>query len=156
MATKAQLTKDFLALQEERVQEYAKLGDAHKTYLGTGPDYDLIPYRQAVHDATEKFKVLSTKIIAIRKSFEDDQSLKDKDVANFITKVQQLEEQKLRFTVEHQLAMEQAKDNPEDDLMAQNAQGLRKKLNGIAEDISEALEEVRYHLADLQEEDNCR
>jgi hypothetical protein len=35
--------KDFRALQEERVLHYKVLNDAHKTYLATGPLYDLVP-----------------------------------------------------------------------------------------------------------------
>ncbi len=52
-----------------------------------------------------------------------------------MAKVQLLEEQKLRFTVDCQLALQQAQDDPDDELLERNAKALKKKVTEIAEEI---------------------
>ena len=56
-----------------------------------------------------------------------------------MAKIQLLEEQKLRFTVDHQLALQQAQDDPDDELLDRNAKALKKKLTELAEEIRFAL-----------------
>ena len=58
-----------------------------------------------------------------------------KELSNFIAKIQLLEEQNLRLTVDHQLASQQALDDPDDELLERNAKGIKKKLTEIAQEI---------------------
>ena len=58
-----------------------------------------------------------------------------KELSNFIAKIQLLEEQKLRLTVDHQLASQQALDDPDDELLDRNAKGIKKKLTELAQEI---------------------
>ena len=46
-----------------------------------------------------------------------------------------MEEQKLRLTVDHQLASQQALDDPDDELLERNAKGIKKKLTELAQEI---------------------
>lgn len=146
------LGQDFLTLQEERVRQYVVLEEAHRVYLATRPEYKLDPYKQEVAKVTENFKSISTKIIEIRSKLSESQ----KDLANFINKVQILEEKKLRFTVDLQLAKQQALDNPEDELLERNVKGIKKEINNIVENINEALEDVRCRIYELREEETER
>ena len=137
------LIRRFLALQEERVREYSSLGEAHKKYLSTGPEYEFEQYRASVGKATAKFKEVSDKMIELKKEMSE-----WKELESLVGKVQEKEEEKLRFTVDLQLALQQAQDEPNDDLLDRNAQGIKKHLDKIAEEISDNLEEVRYLLHD--------
>ena len=82
-----------------------------------------------------------------------------------------MEEQKLRLTVDHQLASQQALDDPDDELLERNAEGIKKKLTELAQEIrlkfllplkfreslraffhfSETIEEMRYRVDDILE-----
>lgn len=147
----ATLGKDFLTLQEERVRQYKVLNDAHKAYMASGKSgaqYDITTYQETVSKVTGMFKNISEAVIKMRKTFEDDH--KDKDMANFLAKVQKLEEKKLKFTVDYQLALQQMQDEPSDELCERNAKGLKTGIGSTIEEINEALEEIRYHIADLK------
>ena len=148
------LAKDFLTLQEERVRQYRLLSDAHKTYLASAPDYNLEPYKLCVSDVTKSFKQLSERIIQMRKMFEDE--FQDPEMSHLVGKIQGLEETKLKFTVDHQIALQQVRDMPGDELVERNAQGLKKQLDVIIADINDTLEEVRYHVHDLQGDDDSQ
>lgn len=149
------LAKEILSLQEERVRQYGRLGDAYKSYLASGPDYDLETYKQCVNDVTMSFKQYSSRIIDMKNVIVAKHN--DNVMATFIEKLQDLEEEKLKFTVDHQIAMQQVHDLPDDELVERNAQGLKKKLNSIVVDINDSLEEIKYHIHDIQgdTEENC-
>ena len=68
--------------------------------------------------------------------------------------VQSLESMKLQFTADAQLAKQEVQDNPEDKLMDQNLRGIQKRLHEITQEITEALEEVKYLQADLLPSDD--
>ena len=61
---------------------------------------------------------------------------------------------KLQFTADAQLAKQEVQDNPEDKLMDQNLRGIQKRLHEITQEITEALEEVKYLQADLLPSDD--
>ena len=151
------LARDFFTLQEERVRQYASLDTRHREYLGTAPSYDIQTYQKAVTEATKNFKEISERIIEMRREFEEDFNEKVLDVhdmscyvaqlghechlvtckelTNFIAKIQILEEQKLRLTVDHQLASQQALDDPDDELLERNAKAIKKRLTELAQEI---------------------
>eukprot|EP00095_Tigriopus_kingsejongensis_P004476 maker-scaffold168_size293125-snap-gene-1.76 protein:Tk04476 transcript:maker-scaffold168_size293125-snap-gene-1.76-mRNA-1 annotation:"PREDICTED: uncharacterized protein C19orf60 homolog" len=149
-STVAALARDFLTLQEERVRQYAAWEQAHKAYLSSAPDYDLDSFQPTVTRVTQAFQEISRKIIDMKTEFE--QVLKAKDLANYLAKIQLLEQKKLKFTVDHQLALQQVDDHPDDDLMKRNEVAIKKELVAIAAEINETLEEVRYAIHDLEEE----
>ena len=70
--------------------------------------------------------------------------------------VQSLESLKLQFTADAQLAKQEVQDNPDDKLMDQNLRGIQKRLLEITQEITEALEEVKYLQADLLDEEEDR
>jgi DNA repair REX1-B len=69
-----------------------------------------------VTQATAKFKNLSRLILELASRASSDEC-RDETLANLIRKVQELEEKKLHLTVDHQLAQQQAQDNPDDELV---------------------------------------
>lgn len=139
-----ELGEEFKSLQERRVQVYAELNDAHKKYLQSGPEYDFSSYKQEVSKATGEFKSISTQVIEIQNKLDD-----DSDLRKFIQQVQDQEKEKLKLTVELQLA----KQKLQDDESANTCEV--KKLTGeiayVVDGINDALEEIRYILADLRE-----
>ena len=56
-------------------------------------------------------------------------------MSNLVAKIQLLEEKKLHFTVDHQLAMQQAKDDPDDELYERNVKSIKKRLTELAEEV---------------------
>ena len=66
--------------------------------------------------ATAKFQNLSQLILELGTQAESEEC-RDKTLANIIKKVQVLEEKKLHLTVDYQLALQQAQDNPDDQLV---------------------------------------
>ena len=99
--------KTVLSLQEERVKSYASLAEAHKAYLAKGPpDFDLPAFQPAVAAATQSFKEISEKILAVAASLEANGE--NKELVGHIRQLQALEEAKLKFTVDWQLAQQQA------------------------------------------------
>ena len=75
--------------------------------------------------------------------------------------VQKLEQEKLALTVEYQLAVQNLQDSsqkvinsspPDND--NEQCQGLRHQLHRLRDKISEQMEEVRYILADIQDQDH--
>lgn len=66
--------------------------------------------------STAKFQNLSRLILELGSRAESDEC-RDKTLANIIKKVQTLEEKKLHLTVDHQLALQQAQDSPDDELV---------------------------------------
>ena len=183
MHAKILVAKDFLTLQEERVRTYKKLDDSHKVYMATAPDYAIEPYQAAVAEATSTFKAVSgrwrdhyesifcsckqesiviylwfftEKVIEMKKKFEGDSDYNDPELAKCLGNVQSLEELKLRLTVDLQLAVQQAKDEPDEeleDLMDKNVNGIRRKLGDIVDEINENLTEIRYHIHELKEDE---
>lgn len=143
------LARDFFTLQEERVRQYATLSASHREYLNSAPSYDILTYQKAVADATKNFKEISERIIEMRRQL--DEEFREKELSNFIAKIQLLEEQNLRLTVDHQLASQQALDDPDDELLERNAKGIKKKLTEIAQEISESIEEMRYRVDEILE-----
>lgn len=142
------LGKSVLSLQEERVRQYAALAEAHKAYLASGPSYDLETFKGKVKESTTNFQDISRKIIDVKQAVES-----DKDLSNLVEKLQSLEESKLRFTVDYQLALQQSLEESEDELAAKNTQGLKKRLNELAEEVTDVIQDIRYHLHDLEEDE---
>ncbi len=136
----AEVAAEVLGLQEKRALRYSELNRAHKEYLADG--YNLDKYKLVVCDATNVFKEVSEQILAAKKRTEDDQ------LALMIDKLQVLEEQNLRVTVDHQLSLQQAQEEGDDELQQRNVRGLRKRLDDISGEIREVLEEIRYKVHD--------
>ena len=92
----------------------------------------------------------------MKKKFEGDSDYNDPELAKWLGNVQSLEELKLRLTVDLQLAVQQAKDEPDEeleDLMDKNVNGIRRKLGDIVDEINENLTEIRYHIHELKEDE---
>ena len=66
--------------------------------------------------------------------------------------MQDLEKKKLQLTVESQLASQDVQDNEDSEGMKTNLKRLNQETNNVVEEINETLEEIRYFLADLREE----
>ena len=143
--------EEFLSLQENRVKRYNILHEAHKKYLSTGPDYDIEEYKKQVSEATEDFKLISEKIMALEKDIAETEGIEGREVAGFIADIQHSEELNLRFTVDFQLAAQQAQDSPEDELAEKNVKGIKKMLAEVAEEINENLNEIRCKLYDIKQ-----
>lgn len=150
MTSTVQTAKDFLTLQEERARKYHYLSQAHKDYLTSGPNYDFTTYRTKVNEATNTFKTISEGVLKLQTRLQTEYELPR--LAAIVAKVQELEELKLKFTVDHQLALQQAKESPEDELLDRNAKGLKKELDSIMERISDCIGEYREELFDLEDE----
>ncbi len=118
----AELARLVMAMQEERAETYAKLRAAHRTYLasgggGGGGGYDLETYKVAVDAATKAFQLSSQTAMDLRKKCDKEGGCGDlKKVAGMIERLQVLEERKLKFTVDHQLAQQEVQEHPDDDL----------------------------------------
>jgi len=150
--------KDFRLLQEDRVRQYHAWSEDHKRYLATGPpNYDLEMYKRCVKETTDKFQKTSQQIIAISREIESliggEKSDEKREIVGLIEKVQSLEQMKLRFTVDVQLAKQELQDDPSDQLMEKNLKGLQKRLNELTEEITETLEEIRYYVASNLQDD---
>ena len=65
--------------------------------------------------------------------------------------MQDLEEKKLRLTVESQLAKQDTQEFEESEAIKVNLKRLNQETNSVVEEINETLEEIRYFLADLRE-----
>ena len=98
------LTKRFQQLQEERTKTFHQLDEDHKIFLSCAPNYEngFDDYKKAVNESTERFKFISKEIIRIRETLEQDSSAAQ--IAKFIGRVQELEENKLRIVCDLQLA----------------------------------------------------
>ncbi len=139
-----QLAEDFTRLQDERVRTYATLSEAHKKYLG---DRNFEAYKVDVASATDKFKDISSQIIAVR------DHMVDEELAALVTRVQEEEEKKLKVTVDLQLARQRVQDCPpdEEDLAREGVRKLLREMNDIISEINGCMEDLRYRHAELQE-----
>ena len=79
--TPLSMGEDFLRLQESRVQTYTRLNAAHQDYLSSAPDYDFKKYQAEVAIATNAFKNLSVKVLAIQ------MEINGSELETFISKV---------------------------------------------------------------------
>jgi len=140
--------RELLALESQRATAFSKLTAAHKVYLDTEGGFE--PYKAAVAEATNAFKIISEKVMALQKRLQEENP--SSDLTSLVGKVQVLEEQLLKFTVDHQLALELARQSPNDDLLARNAKGAKKALDAILDELVDVLSDVRVELADLEED----
>lgn len=161
------LLQDFRDLQEERIRQFNYLNTSHKTYLETGKqtgcqDYDLDNYKLCVKESTDKFKSISAKIMAINDKlavFSRQNGNDNGPPMTFIKQIQESEEQKLRITVDLQLAKQQEQEAPKDEeeLNKKNVNGLVKMLNQVTENIRDSMEEIRYFVEEVKsvDEEEC-
>ena len=77
----------------------------------------------------------------------------------FFLFLKEYEEQKLRLTVDLQLAKQQAQEAPEDEeeLQEKNVKGISTRLNEVMGNITDIMEEIRYFVADEKsvDEEEC-
>lgn len=146
---------DFKSMQEERARQFRKLDEDHKAYLATAPDYNLASYKVAVHEATEKFKKICQSIALLKGEMPLHKGAEGcSSPIDLIDKVQALEESRLRTVVDLQLAKQQAQDDPEDELLDKNVKGILKSLHATTEGINEAMEELKYLMHDLADDED--
>ena len=73
--------------------------------------------------------------------------------------LKEYEEQKLRLTVDLQLAKQQAQEAPDDEeeLQEKNVKGISTRLNEVMGNITDIMEEIRYFVADVKsvDEEEC-
>ena len=81
------------------------------------------------------------------------------DIRIFFLFLKEYEEQKLRLTVDLQLAKQQAQEAPEDEeeLQEKNVKGISTRLNEVMGNITDIMEEIRYFIADVKsvDEEEC-
>eukprot|EP01147_Barroeca_monosierra_P007151 gene7151-467_t len=122
-------------IQQRRLETYALLDRHFNQYLKEGSGEDSFStYRQRVHEATEEFKTLSSEILAIIHTIDENNEMFD-----LLNRLQELEEDKLHKVVQHQFA----NINP-----SIKTSGLESKrqISNIDQDIAELMIEIRYEL----------
>lgn len=144
--------KRFLSLQQERVLQHTRLSEKHKVYLRSAPNPDFEAFKAVVAEVTSSFQSLSQDILHLLRN--DVAALRSgRSLAEPIEKVQDLEQKKLRVVVELQLLLEdQIQRSEETDSRCERERDLRelrRVLNAINEEVSEATEEVRCLVYDL-------
>lgn len=147
----ADLGRKFQTLQEQRILAFKELDDAHKVFLSHAPEYEphFDDFKKEVSKATDKFQSISKEIISLKKELDTD--FKDTNrLAELIGRIQELEEKKLHRVVDHQLAAQQALDNPGDELCEKNARLIKQDVNKTCEEITELLTEIRYEIAEIE------
>jgi len=142
--------KRFQLLQEERIKTFNRLDEAHKAFLLTAPKYEdgFDDFKKQVSQATDTFKRVSKEIILIKENLLSKSEKSETKLGNLIGKVQDLEEKKIQTVVDLQLAVQQALDNPGDDLCEKNARLIRAGLTQVCEEITDTLTEIRYEAVD--------
>jgi len=145
------LGRKFQTLQEDRIKAFKELDEAHKVFLSSAPHYEVAfdDFKKKVSQITDKFQAISKEIISLKKDLDENYSSSNK-LAELIARVQDLEEKKLHRVVDHQLAAQQALDNPGDDLCEKNARLIKQDVNNTCEDITELLTEIRYEIAEIE------
>ena len=91
--------------------------------------------------------------MAVKADLDASSSEDQKALSDHLDRLQSLESEKLKFTVDFQLAQQQSRDDPGDELLERNAKGIKERLNDLASDISDVVEEIRYLVYDSEDVD---
>ncbi|XP_074927058.1 required for excision 1-B domain-containing protein [Chelonoidis abingdonii] len=132
----------FYTLQGERVEAYRLFEEGHRAYLGSGPHYDFLRYRQLVHEITLAFSGISREILQLKEQLQTEHGRPE--LAQHLSRVQQKEKDKLELTAQLQLARQNAQDQPGVPAHQQEVQELKYKLIKTIEAISEILQDLKY------------
>ncbi|KAI8774220.1 hypothetical protein BgiMline_014047 [Biomphalaria glabrata] len=146
-ASPLDLLRRFHKLQAARVEGYGLFEDAFNTFIAGAPLYDFNAYKQRVAEITISFKKISEEIIHIKNSLRDTHN--KGEIAAIIEKVQELEETKLKSTADLQISRKNASDDPSDEVIQQEITALHFKLDDLAQEINEALEDLKFESEDL-------
>jgi hypothetical protein len=141
----AVLLKEFQALQASRVMTYRSFDDGFQAYLSAAPNYDFEKYRQLVHEITEEFRILSLSIIEIRNQLSASAPL----LAEYIGRIQALEQTKLDQTAQLQIARQNTVDHPDDASHHGTVETLKHQLQKTTDNINDQLDELKYEAEDI-------
>jgi len=143
------LLQKLYSLQEERVHTYRLFDEGHKIYLSSAPCYDFIKFRQLVKDVTEEFKRISEGIITIERQLRID--LGFTNLADYVSELQENEQQKLELTAKLQLVNQDMKEKLNSgSLWDETLLGLKQELRTVVGRINEILGELRFEMDDLR------
>ncbi|CAL1531128.1 unnamed protein product [Lymnaea stagnalis] len=146
-ASPLDLLRRFHKLQAARVEGYGLFEEAFNTFIGGAPAYDFNAYKQRVAEITVSFRRISEEIIHIKNSLHDTHN--KSEISAIIEKVQELEESKLKSTADLQIARKNASDEPENDVTQQEISALHQRLEELAQEIIDALEDLKFESEDL-------
>ncbi|KAH9523664.1 hypothetical protein Btru_040626 [Bulinus truncatus] len=146
-ASPLDLIRRFHKLQVARVEGYGLLEDAFKTFIAGAPLYDFNVYKQRVAEITVSFKKISEEIIHIKNSLRDTHN--KGEISAIIEKIQELEESKLKTTADLQVARKNASDDPNNEATQQKISAFHLKLDDLAQEINDALEDLKFECEDL-------
>jgi len=143
------LLQKLYSLQEERVHTYRLFDEGHKIYLSSAPCYDFIKFRQLVKDVTEEFNRISEGIITIERQLRID--LGFTNLADYVSELQENEQQKLELTAKLQLVNQDMKEKLNSgSLWDETLLGLKQELRTVVGRINEILGELRFEMDDLR------
>ncbi|RUS89572.1 hypothetical protein EGW08_002690 [Elysia chlorotica] len=151
-ASALDLLRRFNKLQVERVEGYGQFEEAFNTFLSGSAAPELLEqnfnaYKQRVAEITVAFRRISEEIIHIKNSLRDTHH-KD-EISAIIEKIQDLEEMKLKTTADLQIARKTASESPEDDDLNVSVSNLRQRLDELAQEITETLDDLKFESEDL-------
>lgn len=146
-ASPLDLLRRFHKLQTDRVCGYDMFEEAFTNFLSDGPEYDFPTYKQKVADITISFKRISEEVIHIKNSLHDTHN--KVEISGIIEKIQELEEKKLKQTADYQIARKNLAEEADDESSKQEVANLRQRLEDLAQEITDALDDLKFESEDL-------
>ncbi|KAK3706679.1 hypothetical protein RRG08_009314 [Elysia crispata] len=151
-ASPLDMLRRFHKLQVERVEGYGQFEEAFNVFLSgsSAPElqeHNFNAYKQRVAEITVAFRRISEEIIHIKNSLRDTHN--KAEISAIIEKVQDLEETKLKTTADLQIARKNASEEPDNDDTNQTVANFRQRLDELAQEINETLEDLKFESEDL-------
>lgn len=151
-ASPLDMLRRFHKLQGERVEGYGQFEEAFNLFLSGSsaqetPEQNFNAYKQRVAEITVAFRQISEEIIHIKNSLRDTHN--KEELSAIIEKVQDLEETKLKTTADLQIAQKTLAEEPENEEINQSITNFRQRLDELAQEINETLDDLKYESEDL-------
>ncbi|CAF0930855.1 unnamed protein product [Brachionus calyciflorus] len=142
--------KRIFELHEKRVFVYNEFEIRFKEYLLDAPSFNSDKLQSICKEIGDQMNIISQEILGIKSNFSP-QVYNQKKLFNLVEKIQDLEQNKfkktLEFYINEQQRLEKLADTDEFELVFKDNQTqMRKGLNDIKLEINECLEEMRYEL----------
>jgi len=141
------IVKKFQQLQEERTHVYHLFNEGHKIYLHTAPNFNVAHFRQLMDKITQLFKRIFEENLIIESRIR--MEFGNTKLANYISKIEEVEKLKLELTAQLQLAKEKACDYSGEPEREIHVLEMKQRLNRVSEKLDDYLEEVQFEIADL-------
>eukprot|EP00771_Trimastix_marina_P003006 gnl/Trimastix_PCT/4188.p1 GENE.gnl/Trimastix_PCT/4188~~gnl/Trimastix_PCT/4188.p1 ORF type:complete len:171 (-),score=24.40 gnl/Trimastix_PCT/4188:53-538(-) len=132
------LLRDFVTLQEERVQGYQRLEQALKTVL---ENHDIEHYQATVRDITDYFGRISSEIIEIEEKIRANYQRRIQ-LADQIRQIQECEREKLLLTTQLHMLRSQG-DQADGEALCETL----TRLEEVIEEINDIFSPIRYALS---------